>query len=35
MNFAVTEVENTTACASGWTVVGVIGGIALVALACD
>ena len=35
MNFNVVEIENTSACASGWTVVGTIAGVALVALACD
>jgi len=35
MNFKVTEIENTSACASAWTVVGTVAGVALVALACD
>lgn len=35
MKFEVAEMENTAACASGWTVVGTIAGVALVALACD
>ncbi len=35
MNFELTQIENISACASGWTAVGVVGGVALVALACD
>ena len=31
MNFELTQIENV----SGWTAVGVVGGVALVALACD
>ena len=34
MNFETIEIENVSACASGWTVVGVIGGVGLVVLAC-
>jgi hypothetical protein len=35
MSFTVEEVEDETACASAWTAVGVVAGIALVALACE
>ena len=35
MNVELTQIENVSACASGWTAVGVVGGVALVALACD
>ncbi len=35
MEFELNELENVTACASGWTAVGVVAGIGLAALACD
>jgi hypothetical protein len=34
-NLAFSQVEDVTACASVWTAVGAVAGVALVIIACD